>query len=192
MDCAVFDLETTDLSAVGSGFILCAVIKPLRGKPKIYRYDEMHCRPGHEKRLLQAILDELGQYDLWIGHNAEKFDFAFLKSRATILGLPFPYQPFIYDTAAAFRRIGLLTTRNPVTGRPKANLDHVVDFFGLQQKKTPIYPREHWKTVWESGKNRELAMKYLVDHCVSDVEMNEEIYWKLLKADNVWGLRRKK
>jgi len=55
-----------------SGFILCASYQAPARETKIYRYDEMHCRPGHEKRLLQAILEEMGQYDLWIGHNAEK------------------------------------------------------------------------------------------------------------------------
>lgn len=42
MDCAVLDLETTDLHAVGGGFILCAVVKPLRGKPIVFRNLSCH------------------------------------------------------------------------------------------------------------------------------------------------------
>jgi len=121
-----------------------------------------------------------------------RFDFAFLKSRATILGLPFPYQPFIYGYRRRFRRIGLLTTRNPMTGKPKANLDHVVDFFGLQQKKTAIYPASTGRRSGRAAENRELAMKKLVEHCVSDVEMKRG---DLLEADQGryrLGLRRKK
>ena len=69
MDCAVLDLETTDLSAVGGGFILCAVVKPLRQKPVVFRYDEMRCRPAKEKKLVEAVVAEMSKYQLWIGHN---------------------------------------------------------------------------------------------------------------------------
>ena len=48
MYCAVLDLETTDLSAVGGGMILCAVVKPLEGKPITFRYDEMKCTCANE------------------------------------------------------------------------------------------------------------------------------------------------
>ncbi len=192
MDCVTFDLETTDLSAVGPGFVLCAVVKPLRKKPIVFRYDEMHCRPGHEQRLLRAILAEMEKYDLWIGHNADRFDFNMLKSRALRLEVPFRQQPFIYDTMKSFKRQGYLTSRNPVTGNPVAKLDHICDFFGFSQRKTPIYPVEHWKAVWESGERRTEAMDNIVDHCVRDVGMTEDIYFRLVKTDNVWGLRRKK
>ncbi len=192
MDCATFDLETTDLSAVGPGFVLCAVIKPLRQKPIVFRYDTMHCRLGREQKLVKAILAELEKYDLWIGHNADRFDFNMLKSRALLLGVPFRVQPFVYDTMMSFKRQGYLTARNPITGKPIAKLDHICDFFGFVQRKTPIYPREHWKAVWETGVTRTQAMDHLVDHCVRDVGMTEDIYLRLIKTDTVWGMRRKK
>lgn len=191
MDCVTLDLETTDLSAVGSGFILLAVAKPLRGEPVTWRYDELHCRPGHEQKMLRSILDYLRPFDLWIGHNLDSFDFNFLKSRANQLDVKFDCEPLTYDTLLAFRRVGYLTTRNS-KGHPKAALGHVADFLGVEQEKTSIYPREHWRTVWGQGDERKKAMDNLMDHCVSDVVMTEKIYWKLLKSDPVWGIRRKK
>ena len=105
MDCTVLDLETTDLSAVGGGFILCAVVKPLHQEPIVFRYDEMHCRAFHEKRLVEALVAELEKYHMWIGHNIDRFDFTFLKSRAVLLGVPFTVATPTYDTMLAFRRL---------------------------------------------------------------------------------------
>ncbi len=191
MDCATLDLETTDLSAVGHGFILCAVVKPLRSKPLVFRYDELGCKPAREKKLVRALTDCLSEYDLWIGHNLDRFDFNFLKSRANLLGVPFQLRPLTYDTMKAFRRIGFLTARNPVTGKPRANLDHVVDFFNIPQLKTRVgYPNAHWRTVWGDRQTRGEAMDTLVEHCVYDCVMTEQVYLKEIKLDPVWGIRR--
>jgi uncharacterized protein YprB with RNaseH-like and TPR domain len=191
MDCAVLDLETTDLSAVGSGWILMASIRPLHGETITLRYDEMRCPLGRETKLVKAIIDEMSKYDMWIGHNIQYFDFPYLKSRAMRLGVPFNCEPLVYDTMMAFRRVGYLTTRN-FKGHPRANLDHIVDFLGYPQQKTKIYPREHWLTVWGKPRERKDAMLHLAEHCEADVEMTEQVYWHLLKRDPVWGLRRQK
>lgn len=192
MDCAVLDLETTSLSAVGEGFILCGVIKPLRAKPIVFRYDELGCKPAREGKLVRSILDTLDDYDLWIGHNIDHFDYNFLHSRAAQLGVPFYPRPLLYDTMKAFRRIGFLTVRNPLTGKPRANLDHIVDFFNIPQMKTKVgYPNAHWRTVWGDKKTRGEAMDTLVEHCVYDTVMTEEVYWKEIKLDPVWGIRRR-
>ncbi len=192
MDCAVLDLETTSLSAVGEGFILCGVIKPLRGKPLTFRYDELGCRPGREKKLVKSLVEELARYDLWIGHNIDNFDYNFLRSRANQLDTPFTVHPLLYDTMKAFRRVGFLTVRNPITGKPRANLDHIVDFFNIPQMKTKVgYPNAHWRIVWGDKKTRGESMDTLVEHCVYDTVMTEEVYWKLIKVDPVWGIRRK-
>lgn len=191
MDCAVIDLETTSLSAVGEGFILCGVVKPLREKPIVFRYDELHCKPGKEKRLITQLVEVMSTFDMLIGHNINRFDFPYVKSRASILGVPFNLRPLTYDTMLAFRRIGMLTARNPMTGKPRANLDHVVDFFNIPQMKTKVgYPNAHWRNVWATGSERGEAMDTLVEHCVYDVQMTEAVYLREIKLDPVWGIRR--
>lgn len=188
---AVFDIETTGIDAVAPGNILCAVIKPLGGKEKILRYDEMHLSPGNDKFLARALINELCKYDLLIGHNIERFDWNFIKTRALIHGIPIPKRPFVYDTMKAFKRLGYLTVPN-IVGKPTARLDHVVDMFGIKQRKTALYPREHWKTVWGNKKERRNAMDALVEHCVYDVAMNEDIYVRLFEQDDRVILRRAK
>jgi DNA polymerase III epsilon subunit-like protein len=188
--CIVFDIESSALEAVGSGFVLCTVLKPLGEKAITLRYDKMSCKPGQEKPLIRKTFDILSEYDLWIGHNIQTFDVAYLRSRAIQLDIPLPSKrPFLYDTKLAFKRTGFRTVDNGF-GKPSASLAMVADFFNIPQMKTALYPREHWKTVWGEGKERQKAMDALCDHCVRDISMNEKVYWKLLEVDSVWGLRR--
>lgn len=189
MRICTFDIETSALEAVGAGFVLCAVVKPLDDKPIVLRYDMMSCSPGQEKPLLRKLADLLSGFHLWVAHNGENFDYKYLKSRIIQLELPNLPKPFIYDTMKAFRRTGYRTVDNGF-GKPTASLAMVADFFGIKQEKTALYPREHWKTVWQTGKERRAAMDKLVAHCLADVSLNEQVYWKLLEVDSVWGLRR--
>lgn len=186
----VFDIETTSLSAVTGGMVLCATVKELNGKMKTFRYDKLKCEPGQEKLLLVKIFNELSKYHLWIGHNIENFDWPFLTSRALMLGVDAPRGGFSYDTCKAWRRTGFRTMIHPATGKPVASLDHVVDFFGLPQQKTSILPREHWLTVWGTGRHKREAMNNLVSHCEADVDMTEQVYWKLLDYDRKARINR--
>jgi uncharacterized protein YprB with RNaseH-like and TPR domain len=188
---AVFDIETTGLDAVGSGTLLCVVIKPLERRHIVFRADEMRCTPGHEKKLVQAANEELAKYDLLVGHYITRFDLPWLRSRALFFGLPEPARPFVYDTCAAFGRLGYKTVPNHF-GRPSRNLGHVADFFGIEQEKTGIYPREWWQSVWGDVKTRKKAMDDIVNHCIKDVRMNERAYWLLMRADTSGFVRRAK
>lgn len=188
---AVFDIETTSLDAVGAGFILCAVIKPLGQKPKTLRYDHMHLSPGNDRLLTRAIVNELCKYDLLIGHNIDRFDWNFIKTRALRWNIPIPKRPFSYDTMKAFKRCGYLTVPN-IVGKPSARLDMVVDMYGIPQRKTALLPRRHWQTVWGNKTDRGAAMDALVEHCELDVAMNEDIYALLFNADTNWTLKRLK
>lgn len=189
MKAAVFDIETTGFDAIGSGSLLCMVIKPLTGRSETIRADDLHCAPGSDKRLVQTVNECIGRYDLVIGHNIEKFDLPWLRSRAVFWGLPEIARPFVYDTCKAFRRMGYKTIDNGY-GKPTACLGHVVDFFGEVQEKTPIYPREWWAAVWKSSIERRAAMDKIVCHCYADVRMSEKIYYLLLKVDHSAIIRR--
>lgn len=151
----------------------------------------MHLSPGNDKLIVRAIVRELSQYNLLVGHNAIRYDWNFIKSRAIRWNIPLPTKPFVYDTRDGFRRCGFLTVPN-IVGKPSCSLDMCVDFFGVQQRKTKIYPREHWKTVWGSGRSRKEAMNGLVDHCVADVINTEEIFPLILNHDPLGMLRRVK
>lgn len=196
MNTCILDIETTDLGAVGAGTILCAVVKPLGKKPIVFRADALKCRLGFEDKLLRVLLRELAKYQILVGHNIENFDWCYIKSRAVILGVPLTIRPFAYDTLKAFRRSKLRTRMNGF-GRPSAGMDMIVDFFGFPQEKTKIYPRQWWEAVWgkrngtgKDGVTRVEAMNDIVSHCIADVKMNEQIFWKLLDLDWRGGIKR--
>lgn len=190
MKCGVIDIESTSLEAIGAGVMLMAVIKPLGGSAVSLRADKLGCTLGKEKRLISAIAKHVAQLDVLIGHNLIKFDWPFIRSKATVFGVSLkqPY-PLGYDTMQAFRRIGFRTKMTRY-GKPTASLAMIVDFFGLDQMKTSIYPRAHWESVWGNSRARSNAMKELEQHCISDVEMTERIFYKIFENDSNAALRR--
>ena len=199
MKACTLDIETTTLDA--TGFILGIGIHPLDDEgqynPKtaiFLRYDTLHDRPGHEKKLLRALFDELSKYQLWIGHNIIRFDWPMITSRAYQEKVSYPFAPaFVYDTMLAFRRTGFKTRDNGF-GKPKANLGHVIDFVARgkpgDQLKTAIYPFSHRECVYGKGKIRTEMMDVLEAHCLGDLQMTEQTYWELLRVDRTASLKR--
>jgi uncharacterized protein YprB with RNaseH-like and TPR domain len=164
--------------------LLAAVVKEPGKKEVIFRTDVYKDPLGKEITLLEALLHRLGQYDLWVGHNIDRFDVPWLRSRAIQLGVDGgeSLAPLTYDTCKAFRRVGFMTVRNAI-GKPTASLAHVVDFYRLPQYKTAIYPNEWWETIWGDKPQRKAALDKVVDHCQRDVRNNAMIYPLLLRAD---------
>ncbi len=119
----------------------------------------------------------------------DKFDLDFIRSRAVVLGLPYGLMPLTCDTMKAFKRTRLRTPLNAF-GKPSAGLDMTLGFFGLQQEKTKIYPREWWETVWGNVKERTAAMDKVVSHCDADVRMTERFYQALLPLDMKASIKR--
>jgi hypothetical protein len=66
----------------------------------------------------------------------------------------------------------------------------VVDGYGHTQRKTKIYPQAWWAAVWGSVSDRSVAMTEMIEHCVRDVEMNEQIWWDIFLDDPNPTLKR--
>jgi uncharacterized protein YprB with RNaseH-like and TPR domain len=191
MKVAVFDIETTELEAVGAGILLCVGIRPLATqRTRMFRIDSYDYKyddgfgflERQEKDLLKEVLDELDKYDLLVGHNIDRFDIPYLRSRAYSTGINWRTRPLTYDTMKGFRRAGFRTKLNGF-GKPSASMAMVADFLGVEQLKTGVYPREWWQTVWGNKKARMKAMSELVQHNEFDVRLNSSIYPILLKND---------
>ncbi len=198
MKSAVFDIETTALEAVGAGIVMCGCVRPLATKRTRtfrmqYKEDWKQSETGflevEEVELLTDLMGELAKYDLLIGHNIERFDLAYLRTRCYRRGVAFNLNPFTYDTMRAFGRTRFRTVNNGF-GQPTKSLDMIGDFLGIDQLKTKIYPVAHWLNVWGKPVQREEAMKELVDHCERDVRMNMQIYELLLPYDFKGIIRR--
>lgn len=194
---AIFDIETTSLDGGGAGILLCACVRPLetkrtrtyRLKPKGETQEGKGFLEAEETELLQELLEELGKYDLLIGQNIAAFDLPMLRSRAYRRGVDFRLTPFVYDTLAAFRRINFRTAPG-YNGKPKAALDFVADFLGVEQEKTKIYPVAHWQTIWGNVSKREQAMREIIAHCEADVRMTAKIYEIFLPLDKKAVIKR--
>jgi uncharacterized protein YprB with RNaseH-like and TPR domain len=187
---ATFDIETTSLGAVGAGILLCVCIRPTAtNRTRSFRLDQYEYKPSkeygvverEEKALLSDVMDELGKYDVLIGHNIIRYDIPYLKSRAFQRDMG--TRPLVaYDTLTAFRRTGYLTVPNGF-GKPSGGLDMVSDFLHIKQLKTKIYPYDWWEAVWAKEEKRREAMNDIVDHCVRDVRLNANVFPYLWAAD---------
>ena len=191
-------METTALEGVGAGIMLCCCIRPYATQRTRtfrikYRDDWKPSEDGflqaEEADLLEEVIDELGKYHTLIGHNIEKFDLPYLRSRAQAHGMRFDLRPLTYDTLKAFGRVKLRTVMNGY-GQPTKSMDMIADLLGLDQLKTKIYPRAHWLTIWGNQAQREEAMLNLIDHCERDVRLNSQIYDALLPEDRKAVFRR--
>jgi uncharacterized protein YprB with RNaseH-like and TPR domain len=191
MQSAVFDIETTSLGAVGSGIILCVCIRPMQTKrTRTYHIGMYEFEPDdtagflerEEKALLEDVKKEFSNYHILIGHNVEKFDWPYLKSRAFRRGMEWSLYPGLYDTLKAFRRTKYLTVMNGF-GKPSGGLDMVADFGGINQEKTKIYPVQWWEGVWGSKQMRAEALQDISEHCQADVRMNARVFEYLWAAD---------
>jgi len=196
MRTCVFDIETTGLAAVGEGILLGAVMRPTDlNESLMLRIDgykpnkKMGFLVNEEQQLLRDVMGVLEDYDLLVGHNINKFDLPFLRTRAYRQGVEYKLNPFTYDTYKAFRRIGILTRPNGF-GRPSAGLAHVIDYLGIKQKKDGVYPVEWWKAIWGNTKERHEAMDKIMSHCVEDVDMNTQGYCLLLPQDLRASIKR--
>lgn len=198
MKAAVFDIECTDLAAVGSGIVLCVGIRPLAtNRTRVFRIDQYEYKASdefgflerQENDLLKDTFAELDKYDLLIGHNINRFDIPYLRSRAYQYGINWFTHPLTYDTLIGFRNSGFLTRPNGF-GKPTASMAMVADFLGLEQLKTAIYPRDWWMGIWGNKIKRIESMNNIVDHNIRDVRLNSLMYPILLANDPKVNIKR--
>lgn len=191
MQSAVLDIETSDLAAVGAGIILVVCVRPMQTqRTRTFQLDMYEYEPDplygflerEETDLLKAVHEELSKYHVLIGHNIEKFDLPYLRSRSFRLGVKWTILPALYDTLKAFRRTHYLTRPNGF-GKPSGSLAMVADFAGVKQEKTNIYPADHWESIWGNKKARSEAIHNIADHCQRDVRVNANIFEFLWASD---------
>lgn len=168
---AVLDIETTGLNAA-FGVVLCAVVK-LYGpdERKVFRADEYEpWRRGeraNDAPLLRDILACLEEADILIAHNGLKFDLPFLRTRAVVHGLPPVNFQKIIDPVQLARQHFRFSGNS---------LDSIAKTLSTQAAKTPLSP-ETWQRASLNGDPA--AMEEIVQHCIYDVDVLEEVCWQL-------------
>jgi hypothetical protein len=167
----VFDIETTGLNA-GFGVVLCAVVR-LYGPDETFvlRADDYpewkEGRRANDKALVADILNVLSEADILVAHNGVKFDMPFLRTRAIIHGLPAVNFQKIIDPVLLARQ----TFRFPGN-----SLQSISGVIGTEAAKTPLRP-EVWQRATMNGDPD--AMNEIVEHCIADVEVLEEVCLKI-------------
>jgi len=146
--------------------ILCGVIKPANGRPKVFRADSLNphwsaCR-SDDSAVVTAIVAELDRYDIWIAHNGARFDVPFLRTRLLAHSMdPLPTKKLIDPVLLARNKLRMSFN----------SLSQVANHLGCNSK-TEVEPKQ-WLAAALDGNRR--AMSYIVKHCVQDVLVLEKV-----------------
>jgi hypothetical protein len=168
---AIFDIETTNLDAMGyEGFLLvCCILEMDKDEPITLALP--HKAGGDDRGMLQQTIEELSAYSFLIGHNIAAFYFNWLTSRLMYHGFEMPPAWVYFDTYQVSKTLAIKSKRK--------SLAFLGDFFrigGDENEKTAIYPTA-WSMARSPNQDEYDAMiADCVDHCIKDVKRNRDLF----------------
>ena len=161
-----FDIETGNLNAPFSRIIGACILE--RGKSTVLQYQAGRT----DKVMLSKLRNKLEEQDYVVTYYGTGFDIPYLNTRLIIHGL----RPL-----AAIRHIDLYYTARHFLKLHSNRLATVGDTLLGASGKTQILP-----AVWEKALTRDkAALKYVMEHCVADVEDLERVFDKLVGFRNL-------
>lgn len=143
--------------------IICICYK-FEGSDKVYH---LTWNRGDDKKMLQQFAEIINTADEVIGHNSDRFDIKWVRTRCIYHGIPMTHDIKSIDTLKAAR------------GKFKFNsnrLDYIGKYLGLGEKMD-TGGFSLWKDI--VLKNSKAALKKMVDYCKQDVILLEKIFQKL-------------
>lgn len=169
MKTAIFDLETSSLFA-DTGILLCAVVKEYGNKttPIVIRADKFSSWKENRsncKQVVQATIEALEDFDIYVAHNGQFFDKTILTSWALKFGrrVDLRFAKFIDPVMLARRHMRL----------SRRSLHNLLQFLEIPEQKTEILWK-HWMRATLDGSSR--SLDYIVEHCIADVVALEKAY----------------
>ncbi len=172
---AFFDIEASGLDPM-FGVVLCGVVKPEHGEPKLFTKRT----PGSDDSVVVSeLIKELNQYDILVAHNGVFYDRKYLNGRALRWNLPFldPKLKIIDPWRIAKQHLNFRGN----------SLDRLADFLGTEYQKTVVSGNIWMRAALDHDQE---AMQYIEEHCVADVYVLEEVAYRLRKFMgniNAWG-----
>jgi uncharacterized protein YprB with RNaseH-like and TPR domain len=166
---AFFDLETSHLKA-NIGILLSWAFK-LRGGGVVYDViTKKDIMSGvMDRRIVKSFMAAIKPLDVLIGYYSTKFDVPFIRTRALMLGIPFPAfgQQFHHDVYYSAKwKLDLHSNR----------LDAVSHALGCKNEKTPLDI-----SIWQKAQYGDpKCLAYIVEHNKADVRVLEEVFEKLM------------
>jgi DNA polymerase elongation subunit (family B) len=122
----------------------------------------------NDKKMIADFIKVMIQADEIIGHNADRFDTKWIRTRAMFHNLEMPPD---------FKSIDTLKQSRALLNMPSNRLDSIGKYFGLGQKL------ENEKDLWSNVcfKNNQTALNRMVNYCKQDVNLLEQWFNKLNK-----------
>lgn len=166
------DIETSNLDA-NWGIILSYCIKD-KDSDKIYsevineKDIKKYPQDQTDNRIVRKLIKDLGQFDRVVTHYGRRFDIPYIRTRALIMEIPFPFFGSIQndDTwVIARRKLKLNSNR----------LDTIERALFNETQKTRLEPK-----YWIAGsRGDKRALNYILEHNKRDVLALEKIWFKL-------------
>lgn len=146
--------------------IICICYK-WEGEKRVYSltWDKKQC----DKKLLNEFVKVADQSDEMIGHNGDRFDLTWIRTRAAFHRIP--VTPFLktIDTLKIARRLFRFNSNR---------LDYLGQFLEIGCKITTHY------SLWKEVINKDqAALRKMVKYCNNDVRLLEQVFQRLAHYD---------
>jgi len=143
--------------------VICICYKWEEDKDVYYlHWDRKQC----DKKLLQEFIKVANEADELVGHNGDKFDLAWVRTRCLFHRLEmFPTYTTIDTLKVARSKFRFNSNR----------LDYIGKFLGLGQKLHTDF--DLWKNIML--KNDKVALNKMIDYCIQDVILLEKVHKEL-------------
>jgi DNA polymerase elongation subunit (family B) len=132
------------------------------GKDKVYnlKWDKNQC----DKKMLKEFAKVVAKADEVIGHNGDRFDIPWLRTRCLYHRIPFPTYVRSLDTLKKVRSMFNFQSNK---------LDYIASFLGFGHK-IDTGGMELWDDI--ILRNDKNAMKKMIEYCDHDVVLLEDVY----------------
>jgi DNA polymerase elongation subunit (family B) len=133
---------------------------------KVYylKWDKTQC----DKKILEKFISVMDKADEVIGHNSDRFDTKWLRTRAMFHNI---------DMIPDYKSIDTLKQARQLLNMPSNRLDSIGKYFELGQKLEN--ETDLWHKVWRE--NNQAALMRMVKYCKQDVVLLEQFFNKLNK-----------
>jgi DNA polymerase elongation subunit (family B) len=121
-----------------------------------------------DKSMLEAFIEEMVEADEVIGHNGDRYDIPWIRTRAIMQGLKFPPYVKSLDTLQKVRNNGFNFNSN--------KLDYLAEVL-LGERKMETGGFKLWKSIVLDDCDESMAK--MVDYCEKDVVLLEKVFHKL-------------
>lgn len=158
-----FKTQITYDQVLKESAIICICYK-WDGSDKIHN---IRWNKGDDTELIHKFIDVILEADEVVGHNSDKFDLKWIRTRCLVKG---------YKSLPEFKSIDTLKISRQKFNFPSNRLDAIGKYLGFGGKKD-TGGIQLWHDIIQ--KNSRKAMSEMVSYCKRDVELLEKVYLKL-------------